>query len=36
MPEGAVARLERALAEAPEWRVFFRSPDAVIYEFVGP
>ena len=35
MPEGAVAGLEAALAESPDWQVFYRNADAVIYEFIG-
>ncbi|HEX2118299.1 MAG TPA: hypothetical protein VHF91_03880, partial [Acidimicrobiales bacterium] len=35
MPEGAVAGLEAALAESPDWQIFYRNADAVIYEFIG-
>jgi len=34
MPKGSIAGLDRALADSPQWRVFFRNRDAVIYEFV--
>jgi len=34
MPKGSIAALDRALADSPQWRVFFRNRDAVIYEFV--
>lgn len=35
MPERALAGLDKALAEAPEWRLFYRNADAAIYEFMG-
>jgi HEAT repeat protein len=35
LPEGSLTSLERALAESPEWRVFYRAPDAVVYQFLG-
>ena len=35
MPEGALAGLDRALASSPEWSVFYRNGDAVLYRFVG-
>jgi len=34
VPEGAMERLEAALARSEEWQVFFRSPDATIYRLL--
>jgi hypothetical protein len=35
LPKGSIAGLDRALAASPDWRVFYRNRDAVIYQFVG-
>jgi hypothetical protein len=35
MPKGALTGLDHALASSPEWSVFYRNGDAVIYRF-GP
>jgi hypothetical protein len=35
LPDGSLDSLDNALAASPQWRVFFRNQDAVIYEFVG-
>lgn len=34
VPHGSLDALDRALARAPHWRVFFRRGDAVIYELM--
>ena len=33
LPSGALSRLDRSLAGSPDWSVFYRNPDAVIYRF---
>jgi len=33
-PKASLANLDRALAESPQWQIFYRNGDAVIYEFV--
>jgi hypothetical protein len=35
LPEGALDNLDRTLADAPEWMVYYRNPDVVIYRFTG-
>ncbi|MEN3314725.1 MAG: hypothetical protein V7605_959, partial [Acidimicrobiaceae bacterium] len=35
LPKGSIAGLDRALAASPDWRVFYRDRDAVIYRFLG-
>jgi len=35
MAKHSIAHLDQALAGSPEWRVFYRNPEAVIYQFVG-
>jgi hypothetical protein len=34
MAPGSLARLDRALAQSPQWRVVYRNRDAVIYQFL--
>lgn len=34
MPAGALDGLDRALASSPEWELFYRNADAVIYRFL--
>ncbi|MDQ6946453.1 MAG: HEAT repeat domain-containing protein [Actinomycetota bacterium] len=34
-PPGSLARLDRALAESPDWQVFYRNTDAVIYRLAS-
>jgi len=35
MAKGSLASLDQALTRSSEWRLFYRNPDAVIYQFVG-
>jgi hypothetical protein len=35
LPDGALDNLEGTLAGAPEWAVYYRNPDVVIYRFTG-
>jgi hypothetical protein len=34
-PDGQLDNLNRALAGSPAWKVFYRTPDSVVYRFVG-
>lgn len=34
-PDGQIDNLNRALAASPAWKVFYRTPDSVVYRFVG-
>lgn len=34
-PPGALQRLDAALSHSPEWQLFYRNSDAVIYRFLG-
>ena len=35
LPKASIAGLDRALDASPDWQVFYRNRDAVIYRFVG-
>jgi hypothetical protein len=34
LPDGQIANLNTALGTSPQWRVFYRTPDSVVYQFV--
>ena len=36
LPEGSFASLERALLNSPNWSVFYRNSDAIIFQFLQP
>ncbi|HYX44739.1 MAG TPA: hypothetical protein VE760_06815, partial [Acidimicrobiales bacterium] len=36
LPGGSFSRLDRALAASPDWRVYYRNADAVIYRLLRP
>jgi hypothetical protein len=36
LPEGSLVSLERALLNSPNWRVFYRNPDAIIFQLLQP
>jgi len=36
LPDGSLASLDQALATSSNWRVFYRNPDAAIYQLVTP
>jgi hypothetical protein len=35
LPDGSLDSLDRALASSPDWRLFYRNKDAVIYQLVA-
>ena len=35
VPEGSFSSLEQALLDSPDWTVFYRDPDTVIFRFIG-
>ena len=36
LPDGSLDSLSRALAASPDWRVFYRNRDVVIYQLLRP
>jgi len=34
LPDGQIANLSTALSISPHWRVFYRTPDSVVYQYI--